>query len=206
MNKQSFSSSKTLTYSSFVIASIVLIVAFLTATTYIQLAIAILLYPLLVYFGFKVFPRKAHTYQPQVESTENTGIFDIDKRLFLKLIGISGLSILIYSLFNKKTDGLLRGIAPAGSESIAIKDTSGNKIDPAQAQPTDGYKISEIDDNIITFYGFTDQNGAWFIMRTDTDTGAVRYGKGNSNFPGNWNNREKLKYDYYNNIFTDFAQ
>lgn len=216
---------KTLTCCSFVIASIVVIVVFVTATTYAQLAVAIVLYSLLVCFAFKVFPRKARRYfskkpvtatiQPPVKSAEtampagrqaegakreNVGIADIDKRAFLKLIGGAGLLVFLFSIFNKKPDGLFFKSLP-GSGKVSLENIAGNKIDPAQVQPMDGYRISEIDDNVITFYGFTNKDGAWIVMREDTDTGSFRYTKGDSNFPGNWTNRENLKYDYFNNVF-----
>jgi len=131
---------------------------------------------------------------------EEVGIADIDKRAFLKLIGGVGISLFLFSIFNKKAEGLLFKSLPA-SGTTSLLDTDGNKINPAERQPMDGYKISEIDDNEITFYGFTDKNGAWLIMREDTDTGSFRYVKGASNFPGNWTNRENLAYDYFHNVF-----
>ena len=210
---------KILIYCSFIIAGLVVIAAFLTATTYTQLAVAILIYPLLVCFAFKAFPRKAQMYplkkpvtaviQPPVKPAEkvesdkekNTlGITDIDKRVFLKLIGGVGLSLFLFSIFNKKAEGLFFKSLPAPGK-VSLEDIAGNKIDPAQNQPTDGYRISEIDDNVVTFYGFTNKDGAWFVMREDTDTGSFRYARGDGNFPGNWTNREKLKYDYFSNVF-----
>lgn len=214
---------KTLTYCSFMITSLVVVLVFVSATTYIQLAFAILLYFPLAYFAFKVFPRKTRritrpkqsvmaevhssarsaekaeveTIQPK---SEGWGIADIDKRAFLKLIGGAGLALFLFSIFNKKGESQFFGKA-VGSGTVYINDTAGKKIDPAQNQPTDGYRISEVDDNIITFYGFTNKDGAWFVMREDTDTGSFRYVKGDSSFSDNWTNREKLKYDYYNNIF-----
>lgn len=207
-----------LAYCGFVIACLVVILAFITATTYTQLAGAILLYPALVYFAYKVFLRKTGSkpsnkpvtaIQPPVRSAEkvetpqkeNVDISDIDKRVFLKLIGGTGLALFFFSIFSKKAEGLFPGIAPAGQGLTLLKDTSGNKIDPAQNQPLDGYRISEIDDSPISFYGYTNKEGAWFVMRLETDTGSFRYAKGNSNFPGSWSNRENLTYDYFNNIF-----
>ena len=198
-----------LIYFSFVIACLVVIMAFITATTYIQLAAAILLYPLLVYFAFKVFPRKTREYSSKKPiakvpkpQRENVGISDIDKRVFLKLIGGAGLFLFLFSIFNKKADSLFFRRAAEGSGTTLLKDIAGNKIDPAQAQPTDGYRISEIDDNVISYFGFTNKDGAWFIMQEDSDTGSFRYSKGNGNFPGNWENRENLKYDYYSSVFS----
>ena len=212
---------KILTYCSFAVASVVVVGAFVTSSTYTQLIVAILLYPLLITFAFKTFPRKtksqllkevvptviASPVKPS-EKTETTktenmmGIADIDKRVFLKLIGGVGLSLFIFSILNKKAEGMFfKNIPGSVSGSVSLEDGAGKKIDPAQNQPTDGFSIAEIDDNIITFYGFTNKDGGWFVMKEDTETGSFRYAKGDSNFPGNWTNREKLKYDYFNNAF-----
>ncbi len=208
---------KILTCCSLVIASLVVIVAFVTARTYTQLAVGILLYPLLIYFAFKAFPRKAWIYplkkpataiQPSVklaekagtDKRENVGISDTNKRAFLNMIGGAGISFLLFSIFNKKIGGIFAKSLP-GSGRVSLETIDGNKIDPAQSQPTDGYRISEVDEDVITFFGFTNKDGAWFVMKEDTDTGSFRYARGSTDFPGNWTNRENLKYDYFNNIF-----
>lgn len=211
---------KILICSSFALASLIVIMAFVTSTTYTQLIIAILLYPLLICFAFKAFPRKSQccifdepvtitppTVQPSeiselAKSEKAVGIADIDKRVFLKLIGSVGLSLFLFSIFNKKAEGLFFKSLPP-QEMVSLKDIAGNKIDPAQKQPTDGYNICEVDDNdnVITFYGFTNKDGAWFVMKEDTETGSFRYAQGSSNFPVNWGNRENLKYGYFNDAF-----
>lgn len=208
-----------LNYCSFVIACLVVIVAFITATTYTQLAVAILLYPVLVFFAFKVFPHKAWrsaskkgatTIQPSVTAEkveeakkEQLSISDIDKRVFLKLIGGAGITLFLFSLFNKNSEGLFfkKLPVPAGPGRTSLEDISGNKINPAQNQPIDGYGISEIDDNVISFYGFTNKDGAWYVMKIDIDNGSFRYSRGESDFPDNWPNRENLKYDYFSTVF-----
>ncbi len=138
---------------------------------------------------------------------DNISIIDIDKRAFLKLIGGVGLSLFLLSIFNKRIEGLFSKSLPA-SGNTTLEATGGlpagrqgNEIDQAPSQPTGGYKISEIDDNVITFYGFINKDGAWYIMREDTDTGSFRYTKGDFNFPGSWTRRQNLKYDYTCNVF-----
>lgn len=200
---------KTLTYSSFIIAALVVVAAFVTATTYTQLAIAILLYPLLAYFAFKILPRK-NWKAPEITiqlpedtaspKTENVDIRDIDKRAFLKMIGAAGISFFLYSIFIKRAGVPFFGSAQ-GPETVSLKDATDHKIDPAEKLPTDGYVISEIDDSIIAYYGFTSKDGAWFIIREDSDNGSFRYVRGDINFSSGWTNREHLKYDYYNNVF-----
>lgn len=222
-NRNNKQISNILIYCSFIIASLIVIAAFITSTTYTQLIVAILLYPPLVYFALKAFPRKDQgcPFEKPVTATEplinpvekaekievvkreHLGIADIDKRVFLKLLGGVGLSLFLFSIFNKKSEGLFFKSLPAQGVTgkVSLEDIAGNKIDPAQNQPTDGYRISEVDDNIITFYGFTNKDGAWFIMKEDTETGSFRYARGISNFPSSWTNRENLKYDYFNNAF-----
>lgn len=148
-----------------------------------------------------VEPVQAKKVEP-TKSENAMGIADIDKRVFLKLIGGVGLSLFIFSLFNKKAETLFFKNAPGViTGTVALEDGTGKKIDPARNQPTDGFSIAEIDDSIITYYGFTNKDGAWFVTREDTETGSFRYARGESNFPHNWTNRENLKYDYFNNVF-----
>lgn len=220
--------SQILTYSSFAIVSLVVMVVFLTVTSYSQLTVAILLYPLLVYLGFKIFPRKNGKYlskkaitaipplklaekvEAAKEENQEGGVADIDKRAFLKLLGGIGFSIFLFSIFNKKIMSLLSSSFPQANNTALIdpvpvgkdiESTQSQLIDPPQNKPMDEYSISEIDDSVITYVGFIKKDGAWFIMREDTDTGSFRYAKGDSNFPGNWSNRKNLKYDYLNNVF-----
>jgi len=196
---------KILTYCTFVIVTLDVIIAFVTARTYPQLAVAIAFYPLLVYFAFKVFPRKSSqvAYKEQLAPAiqpvaEN--VVDDDKRAFLKLLGVSGLSLLLYSIFIKRPQVPFFG-SSSESEMISLQDTAGNKISPAEKGPTDGYRITEIDDSIVAYYGFTHKDGSWFIMQEDTDTGSFRYVRGDSNFTSSWSNREHFQYDYFVNVF-----
>ena len=71
---------------------------------------------------------------------------------------------------------------------------------PVKTEPTEGYKISEIDEGEITYYGFAKKDGSWLIMKENID-GSFRYSKGADDFPGNWDDRDDLKYDYYHNLF-----
>ena len=195
---------KILTYCSFVIASLVVIIAFVTAASYTQLAVAIVLYPLLVYFAFRVFPRKSWQVYPKEQvatvQLESDNVADFDKRTFLKLIGVTGVSLFLYSIFTRRAQVPFLG-GTTESESVSLQDTAGNKIDPAEKQPTDGYRITEFDDSIIAYYGFTHKDGSWFIMKEDTDTGSFRYVRGDSDFDSGWAGREHFKYDYFINVF-----
>lgn len=209
---------KALTYTSFLATSILVILAFVTATTFLQLGIAVVIYPFVAYFAYRIFmvrgqkaPAPAIQIAPssQTESktldivdSENKPdklVADIDKRAFLKVIGATGISFFLFSLLNRRTESLFFGGGGPGISSLT--DDAGNKINPAERQPTDSYTISEIDDEYIAFYGFTNKEGAWFIMREDPEDGSFRYAKGESDFAGNWSKREEINYDYYHNVF-----
>jgi hypothetical protein len=214
-------------YISFVLASLVDLSIFFTSSSYVQLAIAILLYLPLAYFAFKLFPRKTHSRRPNSSEqtmqesvpsdsppvaqpkneivnsnnieNESVEITDINKRTFLKLIGATGLSFFVSSFFTKRFETLLGKTNDSGL--TGIQDSAGNVINPAKHHPTDSYKISEVDYGINTFYGFIDRGESWFIMKEDINAGTFRYVKGNTNFRDNWSNRQNLKYDYFNQVF-----
>lgn len=204
-------------YSSFILACSLVVFVFVTATTFNQLAAGILIYPLLVIFAYKIFSHKirshpskrpASSIKPPVPSAQtvpsqssSVGITDIDKRVFLKLIGGTGLSLFLFSLFNKKTEDIFFKNLP-GRDKIVLADPSGKKIIPAQAHPLDGYKIAEIEDNTISFHGFVNNDGAWYVLRVDTVAGSFRYARGDRDFPGSWENRENLDYGYFNRVFN----
>lgn len=204
-----------LIYFGFVIACLVVIVTFITATTYTQLAVASLLYPPLIFFAYKVLPfnndrgvsRKpatihitTHHEKVSNSKTENVTVSDLDKRAFLKLIGVTGLSFFLISIFGRRIEAILFGqnlVPIPGSTNNPLVDKTS-----AAASPTEGYTISEIDDNIVGYYGFINNQGGWFIMKEDANNGTFRYTKGSSDFPGNWKRRENLSYDYFHNVFN----
>ena len=211
---------KALTYSGFAIAGLVVATVFLTARTYTQLGGAVLIYPLLVYLTYELFMRKdSKTETPfvvvpkaaekeekvDIETAkiekEGVNVVDIDKRAFLKLIGAAGLSFFLFSIISRKSESLFFGKA-LGSGTTALEDSSGKLINPSERQPTDGYRISEIDEDDFTFYGFINNIGGWFIMKENSDSGSFRYAKGDANFPGGWSGRKNLKYDYFHEVFS----
>lgn len=124
---------------------------------------------------------------------------DIDRRMFLKLIGSAGLTIFFFSIFTKKAEGAFFGSVP-GPGTVALKDSTGALIDPAIKTPTDGYKITQLDDSTPAYYGFVEKTGKWFIMKEESN-GDYRYTKGDSGFSTGWTNRASLTYDYFDVIF-----
>lgn len=185
-----------------------------------QLISAILFLPMALYFWLLVLPKrnkklpipdkmpiitkgKIKKLEGEVMPNAKFGKgFDLDRRMFLKLIGSSGLMIFVFSIFTKKAEGAFFGSVP-GPGTVALKDIAGVQIDPAQLHPTDGYKITELDDASPAYYGFVRKDGAWFIMKEGTG-GDYRYAKGSSDFTNGttgWPNRANLTYGYFDAIF-----
>ncbi len=129
---------------------------------------------------------------PQVLSEKQ--VKDIDRRLFLKLIGSAGMTTFIFSLFTNRAHAAFFGSMP-GPGTVALKNSAGVPIDPAEKYPTSGYKIAQLDDTssaTYAYYGFLDKTGAWYLQReqlTGVDTGQYLYSKGASDFSTAWTNR-----------------
>lgn len=215
-------------YYNFVIVVVVVVGGYLSAQSLTQLATATFFFPLLLFFTLKVRPKrnkaiilpieakkpastsKKKTKAEKIEKAEVVRLdkddkkgYDKERRAFVKLIGSAGISVFIFSIFGvKRANAAFFGSVP-GPGTVALKDIAGNKINPAEKHPTDGYRIAELDDSIPGYYGFTDMDGAWFIMMDD-GAGAYRYTRGDDDFINvttGWPNRDNLTYDYFENIF-----
>lgn len=72
------------------------------------------------------------------------------------------------------------------------------------ALPTEGYSITDKDnDGTPNYYGYTNQFGAWYIMKETVSAGAdtYRYAKGTSGYTTAWTGRVDLTYDYFYEVF-----
>ena len=68
----------------------------------------------------------------------------------------------------------------------------------------EGYKITDKDDDATpNYYGYTDKDGNWYILKEVVSPGAdtYRYAKGTSDYTTNWTGRAGLSYDYFYNVF-----
>jgi len=134
------------------------------------------------------------------EFITDPNVADVNRRLFLKLIGGAGMSVFMMSIFTDRAHAAFFGSMPVPG-AMTIKDSTGQAIDPAEKQPTDGYEISELDDSATpAYYGFVHKTGAWYISRED-ENGSYRYTKGLSDFPTAWEARATHTYDYFDNVF-----
>lgn len=206
-----------ITYYCFIIVTAMTVIGLISAATPAQLVSAMLFFPLTVYFALAIWPRQKKSLReirvvtkepngilrkidPSQEPQPVAGEMDPNRRLFLKLIGSAGISLFLMTIFTKRTEAAFFGSVP-GPGTVSLKDSAGNKIDPAEKQPTDGYKITEIDDaSSPAYYGFVEKGGAWYIQREDS-SGAYRYAKGSSAFSTGWTGRAALSYDYFDNVF-----
>lgn len=208
---------KTLSYTGVAIGALVVILLFVTSKSYLQLGAAIILYPVFAYLTLKLIPRTevyvagtatptpniatainpiAPNVQANVVLPSKVDVVDIEKRTFLKLVGTAGLSFFVFSLLGRKAEDLIFNRTNNLSNQLLPNTTN----DP-KTVVTDEYKISEIDDGVVSYYGFVNKSGNWQIMREDTPGNSFRYARGETDFSKNWLNREKLQYDYYDSLF-----
>ena len=212
-------SDKILIVYSFLACFFLMIVGIFSARTTNQLLNAFIYLPLVFFFGTKIFHplirplpkpalKKSRKGTEAESSTDDSswdpataqGVADNNKRLFLQLIGTTGISLLIMSLFSRRARDTFFSGSPVTPEVVSLKDIAGNPVNPAEKQATDGYSISDIDDGSFpAYYSFVNNNGAWYIMQNIS--GTFRYAKGDSNYSASWDIRNKLHYDYYNKIF-----
>lgn len=218
---------KALIYYSFIVITVMTLMGFIGPTSLPQLISAVLFFPLVVYFGLLVAPekkqaltlpimsrkratvkasekrkRKGPLKLQKVKEKDHKSIFDKDRRTFLKLIGSGGLSVLVLSIFGAKSaQAAFFGSVP-GPGVVSLKDIAGNQIDPSEKQPTDGYKIAELDDGSPAYYGFVNKTGYWFIIKEDP-AGTFRYENGgtDTDFATNWTGRAGLTYGYFGDEF-----
>ena len=122
-----------------------------------------------------------------------------DKRQFLKLLAGAGVGVILTGLINpQKASAAFFGSVP-GPGTIAVKDTSGTKIDPAIKSPTDGYGVMNTDTAAYPYYyGFVNKDGAWYIVKEVGD-GSFVYAKGGSSYP--WGSRASQTYASYDTTF-----
>ena len=174
--------------------------------------ISILYLPFPIYFFLTIYHwtqklKISHPVAPKNQTTKNhnektsTTSIDPHRRQFLKLLGGTSLSLIFLSLLNPKQAGAAFFGSVPGPGTVSLKDANGLKINPAEKQPTDGYKISQIDDTAYPYYyGYINQSGAWYIMSEDA-LNNYRYTKGDSDFSTNWTGRALLTYGYFDSIF-----
>jgi hypothetical protein len=201
---------KIVIFYSFIITTIMALMGFIGAINYQELLSAVLFFPIASYFWFLILPKNNKAIViPQIKKAISSGVeplkaekeedinvyreinisgkLDKDRRMFIKFIGSAGLSVFFLSIFTKRAQAAFFGSAP-GPGTVGIKDSAGSLIDPAKHHPTDGYKISRLDDSSPAYYGFTNKDAGWFIMKEDS-SGNYTYAVGSTDFDDSWEDR-----------------
>lgn len=203
---------KIVTLYAFVLTTFMAISGILGANNFVELLTSLLFSLLSFYFSILMLPTRNKALKslstepepalqiiPDKIKAEKENDYDPERRKFLKLIGAAGGAIFLTAIFTRKAEASFFGSMP-GPGTVAIKNTQGVAIDPAEKKPTDGYSITEIDDaGTDAYYGFVNKDGAWFILKDSN--GIYRYSKGSSSFSTNWTDKESLTYDYFNVVF-----
>jgi len=83
------------------------------------------------------------------------------------------------------------------------KVTNANPIPVKIRDPLVKYHPSDEQINYpgISYWGYLDKDGNWYIRRDDTPNGTFRYIQGANNYKANWANRANLNYDYFDEVF-----
>jgi hypothetical protein len=99
----------------------------------------------------------------------------------LKFLAGSGVASVVMFLFSKKNAHAAFFGSVSGPGTVVLKNSSGDKIDPAVNSPTDGYGICDISSGTINYYGYINKDGSWYILKEDT-------GNNNFSYASNLNN------------------
>lgn len=149
--------------------------------------------------------REAEKNIKEEEVIADGRLIDESKRKFLKIAaGTSLATVAMYFLNRQKAGAAFFGSIP-GPGTVAIKDSTGTKVDIAQKQPLDGYSISDIDTSGSTqYFGFMNKDGAWYILQANADN-SIRYARGSSGYTtpttGAWATRASQSYGIFSEVF-----
>lgn len=162
--------------------------------------LVIMLLPLPIYLG-KILKTKIKESKnnkkiveekiSEKEEAEIDGkIIDYSKRNFLKFLAGSGVASLVMFLLSKKTASAAFFGSNLGPNSLSLTNSKGQKVDPATNSPLDGYVIANIEENVANnYFGFTNRDGEWYIMRVNNVNNSFSYYKGASNYTAGWEDR-----------------
>lgn len=86
------------------------------------------------------------------------------------------------------------------STKIKVVDDAGNV---ASQSLIEGYEIANRDENIgaVSYYGYIDADGNWYIQRENDATGDSDFVAGTSAYSTNWTGRTGLSYAKFDAVF-----
>jgi hypothetical protein len=179
--------------------------------------LVLLLMPLPIYLGKKLKEKigeKKSNKKIIVEKISNKEeaeidgkIIDYSKRNFLKFLAGSGVASVVMFLFSKKNAHAAFFGNGSGSSSTYIKNSTGEKVDPAESSPTDGFGICDIGTvSTNNYYGYTDKKGRWYILRENAAGNSFQYASllnntGTTAYTNAWSTKTDLTYGNFNDAF-----
>ena len=98
------------------------------------------------------------------------------------------------------------------ASSVSITGDSVGLARFAQQSLTAKYQVADTDTlNLVKYYGFTDKDGNWYILREDKSVAPTEYRYANASNNGGppdyetattgaWDDRANLTYDYFHNL------
>lgn len=145
--------------------------------------------------------------QARVVELEDKKDIDETKRKFLKLLAGTGLTTVFLYMFNaKKAQAAFFGNG-SGPAIMSLKDSSGNKIDPAVNSPTDGYGIGDIASvSTNNYYGYVNKDAVWYVLKEDTTNNSFQYASllnntGVTTYAAAWSGKTGLTYGSFSDAF-----
>lgn len=180
-----------------IFSTVLLLIGLVSVKKIRDFFLTMMLLPMVFYLGLIFWNKllmlrlKKPKQQKNLIKEEGDGkIVDYSKRKFLKLLAGTSLTTLLMFLLSKKDASAAFFGSRSGPNTLSVTDSRGQKIDPATNSPLDGYVIANIEENVATsYFGFTNKNGEWYIMRVDNVNNSFSYYKGESNYSTGWNNR-----------------
>lgn len=109
----------------------------------------------------------------------------------------------------KTRDGsrILVEVDRTGGGGSGVINRIGDPINPATEDKQDAtlfhYKLARlpVPGDTLTYLGYLDKDGNWYITEIDEANGTQKYVKGTSGFTTAWSNRASNTYEDFNNIF-----
>ncbi len=93
------------------------------------------------------------------------------------------------------------------AKKVTAVNTSGTQVNPATEEKQDAtlfhYKLARlpVPGDTLTYLGYLDKDGNWYIAEIDETNGTMKYVKGTSGFTTAWSNRASNTYEDFNSIF-----
>lgn len=145
------------------------------------------------------FPRIKEIIDDTEKISNIDKIGDINKRNFLKVIGMLGAGALLFSIFPKKSKaaGLIFGSSQRAPDPIGLKNSTGNLINPATKEgqfPSGDSMNGTIDLTLAdTWYAVPAEapaNDYVIVVSLENSSGTVRFGLSNTGSPSATNGNQ----------------